>query len=83
LLEDGIEVVAELDRGDEIVSTAMRIQPDVAVLDVDVPGHDGLTAAEQLHEQPPQCRTLVLTGLGGFKGSAQLLGEPMTVGSAI
>jgi two-component system response regulator DesR len=62
-LEDGIEVVAELERGDEIVAAALRTRPDVAVLDIDLPGLDGLTAAGQLHEQLPQCQTLVLTGL--------------------
>jgi two-component system response regulator DesR len=62
-LEDDMEVVAELDRGDEIVATALRTQPDVAVLDIDLPGLDGLSAAEQLHSQLPQCRALVLTGL--------------------
>jgi two-component system, NarL family, response regulator DesR len=62
-LEDGIEVVAELDRGDEIVSTALRVRPDVAVLDIDLPGVDGLSAAALLHEQLPSCRTLMLTGL--------------------
>jgi two-component system response regulator DesR len=62
-LEDDMEVVAELDRGDEIVATALQTQPDVAVLDIDLPGLDGLSAAERLYEQLPQCRTLVLTGL--------------------
>ncbi|MEP7024379.1 MAG: response regulator transcription factor [Actinomycetota bacterium] len=62
-LEEGIEVVAELDRGDQIVATALRTRPDVAVLDIDLPGLDGLTAAEQLYEQIPECRTLILTGL--------------------
>lgn len=62
-LEDDMEVVAELERGDEIVSTALRTRPDVAVLDIDLPGLDGLSAAEQLHEQLPECRALVLTGL--------------------
>jgi two-component system, NarL family, response regulator DesR len=61
--EDDMQVVAELERGDEIVATALRVQPDVAVLDIDLPGVDGLTAAEQLHAVLPQCRTLVLTGL--------------------
>ena len=61
--EDGMQVVAELDRGDEILPAALRTRPDVAVLDIDLPGVDGLTAAEQLHEQLPECRTLVLTGL--------------------
>lgn len=62
-LEDDMEVVAELDRGDEIVATALRTQPDVAVLDIDLPGLDGLSAAGHLHEQLPGCQALVLTGL--------------------
>ncbi len=62
-LEHDIQVVAELERGDEIVSTALRTRPDVAVVDIDLPGLDGLSAAEQLHQRLPQCQTLVLTGL--------------------
>jgi two-component system, NarL family, response regulator DesR len=62
-LEDDMEVVAELDRGDQILEAALRPRPDVAVLDIDLPGLDGLTAAEQLHQRLPECRTLVLTGL--------------------
>ena len=62
-LEDGMEVVAELDRGDQIVAAALRTRPDVAVLDIDLPGLDGLTAAGQLYEQLPECRSLILTGL--------------------
>jgi two-component system, NarL family, response regulator DesR len=62
-LEEDMEVVAELERGDQIVQTALRTRPDVAVVDIDLPGLDGLTAAEQLYEQLPRCRTLVLTGL--------------------
>jgi two-component system, NarL family, response regulator DesR len=62
-LEDDVEVVAELERGDLIVQTALETHPDVAVVDIDLPGLDGLTAAEQLHQRLPECRTLVLTGL--------------------
>jgi two-component system, NarL family, response regulator DesR len=62
-LESDMQVVAELDNGDDIVPTALRTRPDVAVVDIDLPGIDGLTAAEQLHQQVPECRTLVLTGL--------------------
>lgn len=62
-LESDIEVVAELDNGDDILPTALRTRPDVAVVDIDLPGMDGLTAAELLFEQLPECRTLVLTGL--------------------
>jgi two-component system response regulator DesR len=62
-LEDDMQVVAELERGDLIVQVALDTLPDVAVLDIDLPGLDGLTAAEQLYDQLPECRTLVLTGL--------------------
>ena len=62
-LEADMGVVGELDRGDHIVETAIRTRPDVAVLDIDLPGLDGLTAAGQLHERLPACKILVLTGL--------------------
>jgi two-component system, NarL family, response regulator DesR len=62
-LEPDIEVVAELERGDRILAEALRTRPEVAVLDIDLPGLDGLSAADLLHEQLPECRTLVLTGL--------------------
>ena len=61
--EPDIEVVAELDRGDAVVAAAIRVKPDVAVLDIDLPGMDGLTAAAELHERLPGCQILVLTGL--------------------
>jgi two-component system, NarL family, response regulator DesR len=62
-LEEDMDVVAELERGDEVVATALRTRPDVAVLDIGLPGLDGLTAAGLLHEVLPDCRILVLTGL--------------------
>jgi two-component system response regulator DesR len=61
--EPDMEVVAELDRGDQVLEAAIRTQPDVAVLDIDLPGMDGLSAAEVLYEQVPNCQILVLTGL--------------------
>lgn len=63
-LESDLSVVAEVERGDRIVSTALECRPDVAVIDVDLPGLDGLCAAAQLAEQLPSCRTLILTSLG-------------------
>ncbi|OUC97148.1 response regulator transcription factor [Streptosporangium minutum] len=63
-LEDDIEVVAEVGAGDVIVSTALRTRPDVAVIDIELPGMDGLSAAAELHERLPECRTLILTGVG-------------------
>jgi two-component system, NarL family, response regulator DesR len=62
-LEKDMEVVAELDRGDLIVATALKTEPDVAVLDIGLPGLDGLTAAERLHEELPECRVVILTGM--------------------
>jgi two-component system response regulator DesR len=61
--EPDLEVVAELHRGDAVLDAALRSRPDVAVLDIDMPGLDGLGAARQLHEQLPGCQNLVLTGL--------------------
>jgi two-component system, NarL family, response regulator DesR len=63
-LEEGIEVVAEVATGEAIVSTAADTMADVAVIDIDLPGTDGLTAAAQLREQCPGCKVLILTVLG-------------------
>ncbi|GHJ53078.1 DNA-binding response regulator [Nonomuraea sp. TT08I-71] len=62
-LEPDFEVVAEVERGDEILPRALAVQPDVALLDIDLPGSDGLSAAHQLHQEVPDCKTIVLTGL--------------------
>ncbi|HEV7979581.1 response regulator transcription factor [Amycolatopsis sp.] len=63
-LESDLEVVAEVASGDRILPIARECRPDVAVIDIDLPGKDGLTAASELFEQMPECRTLVLTSLG-------------------
>ncbi len=63
-LEPDLKVVAEVDKDDEILPTALLYQPDVAIIDVDQPGFDGLTAATQLRGRLPSCRTLILTSLG-------------------
>lgn len=63
-LEDDLEVVATAATGDEIVPAALEHRPDVAVLDIDLPGIDGLSAAAELDRRLPQCRTLILTGMG-------------------
>ncbi|MEV4285373.1 response regulator transcription factor [Nonomuraea bangladeshensis] len=63
-LEPDIEVAAEVTRGDEIVPTALRVRPDVAVVDIDLPVLDGITAAAELRERLPSCRILILTALG-------------------
>ncbi|MEI5519539.1 response regulator transcription factor [Streptomyces brasiliscabiei] len=63
-LEADLTVVASVSRGDDIVPTALETRPDVAVLDIDLPGTDGLTAAAELHRRLPSCRTLILTSFG-------------------
>ncbi len=62
-LEADMEVVSEVDRGDEIEAAALESRPDVAVLDIDLPGLDGISAAQALQTSLPECRTLILTGL--------------------
>ncbi|MGW7789275.1 response regulator transcription factor [Streptomyces tricolor] len=63
-LEDDIEVVAELSNGSDVVARARECRPDVAVLDIDLPGMDGISVASTLYTALPECRTLILTGLG-------------------
>jgi two-component system response regulator DesR len=62
-LEADIEVVSEVAAGDAIVPAAMTHRPDVALLDIDLPVVDGLTAAAELRRRLPSCRTAILTGL--------------------
>ncbi len=63
-LEPDIEVVAQVARGDEVLEAALDVRPDVALLDIEMPGATGLDAAEQLAAQLPSCRVLILTTFG-------------------
>lgn len=63
-LQPDIEVAAAVARGDEVVGAAIVARPDVAVLDIEMPGLDGLEAAAQLHERLPACKVLILTTFG-------------------
>ncbi len=63
-LEADFEVVAEVGRGDEVVSAARDHHPDIALLDIDMPGIDGLAAAGVLAHEVPECRSLILTTFG-------------------
>jgi two-component system, NarL family, response regulator DesR len=67
-LEPDLEVVAEVARGDEVVAAALDVRPDVALLDVEMPGIDGLAAAAALHDALPSCKVLIVTtfGRGGY-----------------
>jgi len=60
LEEEGYEVVGETGRGDEVVDLVRNLQPDLAVLDVKMPGADGLTAAATITEEK-LCAVLMLT----------------------
>ncbi|MFB7058222.1 response regulator [Streptomyces vinaceus] len=63
-LEEDIEVVAQVGAGDEIVPAAALARPDVALLDIELPGRSGLDAAAELRTRVPDCRVLILTTFG-------------------
>lgn len=63
-LEEDLEVVAEVGRGDEVLTAVRTHRPDVVLLDIDMPGMDGIEAAAQLREGEPTCRTLIVTTFG-------------------
>jgi two-component system response regulator DesR len=63
-LQPDFEVVATVARGDHVVEAAREHRPDVALLDIEMDGIDGLTAAAVLAEQVPECRALMLTTFG-------------------
>jgi two-component system response regulator DesR len=63
-LESDLEVAAEVDRGDLVVPTALEVRPDVAVLDIEMPGLDGIAATAALRQALPTCRVLVVTTFG-------------------
>lgn len=63
-LEPDIEIVAEASRGDEVLPATLDALPDVALLDIEMPGGDGLSAAAQLKERLPACRVIILTTFG-------------------
>ncbi|MFC0547544.1 response regulator transcription factor [Kutzneria chonburiensis] len=75
-IESDIEVVAEVGSGDEVVPAARRTSPDVALLDVQMPGKDGLTAAAELRKAMPGCRVVVCTTFGrpGYLSRAMAAG---------
>jgi two-component system response regulator DesR len=63
-LEDDLEVVAQVGRGDEVVAAARASEADVALLDVEMPGLDGIGAARALRAEFPSCRALIVTTFG-------------------
>jgi two-component system, NarL family, response regulator DesR len=75
-LEEDIEVVAEVGRGDQVLAAAREHRPDVALLDIEMPGRDGIEAARELAAALPQVRAVVLTTFGrpGFLRRAMEVG---------
>lgn len=63
-LEGDIEVVAQVGRGDEVVEAARTSEATVALLDIEMPGIDGIAAAAQLRAEVPGCRALIVTTFG-------------------
>lgn len=63
-LESDIEVVAEVGRGDEVVGGAVASRPDVCVLDIEMPGIDGIEATAAVRDRVPGCRVLIVTTFG-------------------
>ena len=63
-LEEDFEVVASVGRGDEVVAAAKAHRADVALLDIEMPGIDGLAAAAVLAKEVPGCRALIVTTFG-------------------
>lgn len=63
-LQADIEVVGSCGRGDQVLDLARQAQPDVILLDIEMPGMDGISVAQQLKEHHLPCRSLVLTTFG-------------------
>ncbi|MFI1253793.1 DNA-binding response regulator [Streptomyces netropsis] len=61
--EPGMQVVSQVPRGDEVVPSALRARPHVALLDVNLPVMDGVSAAAQLKAALPACRVIIVTAL--------------------
>lgn len=63
-LEDDIDVVAQVGRGDEVVAAARESGAEIALLDIEMPGADGLAVAARLAAELPECRALIVTTFG-------------------
>lgn len=63
-LQDGLDVVAQAASGTEAIAAAARYRPDVAVLDLQMPGADGIEVAEHLAAHQPECAVVIVTSHG-------------------
>ncbi|BBA99881.1 putative two-component system response regulator [Actinacidiphila reveromycinica] len=63
-LEEDIEVVAQVARGDEVVAAVLEHRPDVALLDIEMPGLTGIEAAGRVREAAPAVKVVIVTTFG-------------------
>ncbi len=63
-MEPDLTVVADVGRGDQVVDAVLEHRPDVALLDVEMPGGDGIAVAESIRDAAPWCRVLIVTTFG-------------------
>lgn len=63
-LEPDIEVVGEAATGEEAVEVADRTRPDIVLLDIEMPGMDGIAAAAEIRRRHPGCEVMILTTFG-------------------
>jgi two-component system response regulator DesR len=63
-LERDIEVAGDVASGADVVETVLREQPDVVLMDIEMPGMDGIAAASAIREHAPGCKVLILTTFG-------------------
>jgi two-component system response regulator DesR len=75
-LEADLKVVAEVARGNDVVEAARSSEAQVAVVDIEMPGNDGLSVAADLRQAVPSCRVLIVTTYGrpGFLQRAMAAG---------
>jgi DNA-binding NarL/FixJ family response regulator len=77
LAQHGFEIVGEAEEGEEAIAKADDLKPDLILLDLSMPGVDGLSALPRLREAAPECEVVVLTAsgtednlLGAIRGGA-------------
>ncbi len=63
-LEPDLDVVVEVSEGNQVLPAALKFNPDIALLDIEMPSGDGISAAEALHKSLPSCRVVILTTFG-------------------
>ena len=76
-MEEDIEIVGEVERGDLVLAAARTSLPDIALVDIEMPGSDGISASAELRKALPQTKVLILTTFGrpGFLRRAMEIGS--------